>query len=234
MLSCNGHSAIRSKYPTIVSTSVTRAVQTYSVGKQGEMVEITTGIHLLGAPVGSHTFVEAFLLEAMDRTRTDSVKLHAKITDLQTRLRLFKQCVIEQLPHFLGNEVLHTTPLDYDALHWEEWQGPLTTHIDDLISSFYCNLLHLDNTPAHALQITQISVTEGGLGFVDPSSQAIPDFVITMAHASQIASNGLQLERNAEPLTLPNPSPTSTFLPKTPTQQSSPDSTTSCLPSPWW
>ena len=42
MLSCNGHSAltaILSKYPTIVSTSVTRAVQTYLVRKQGEMVE---------------------------------------------------------------------------------------------------------------------------------------------------------------------------------------------------
>ena len=93
MLSCNGHSAlpaIRSKYPTIVSTSVTRAVQTYSVGKQGEMVEITTGIRLLGAPVGSQMSAEAFLLEAMDKTRTDSVKLHTKITDLQTRLRLFK------------------------------------------------------------------------------------------------------------------------------------------------
>ena len=93
MLSCNGHSAlpaIRREYLTIVSTSVTRAVQTYSVGKQGEMVEITTGIRLLGAPVGSQTFAEAFLLEAMDKTRTDSAKLHAKITDLQTRLRLFK------------------------------------------------------------------------------------------------------------------------------------------------
>ena len=93
MLSCNCDSAllsIRSEYPTIVSTSVTRAVQTYSVGKQGEMVEITTGIRLLGAPVGSQTFAESFLLEAMDKTRTDSAKLHAKITDLQTRLRLFK------------------------------------------------------------------------------------------------------------------------------------------------
>ena len=76
-----------------------KAVQTYSVGKQGETVEITTGIRFLGAPVGSQTFAEAFLLEAMDRTRTDSSKLHAKITDLQTRLRLFEQCVIEQLPH---------------------------------------------------------------------------------------------------------------------------------------
>ena len=38
VLSCNGYSAlpvIRSKYPTSVSTSVTRAVQIYSVGKQG-------------------------------------------------------------------------------------------------------------------------------------------------------------------------------------------------------
>ena len=83
----------------------------------------------------------------MDKTRTDSAKLHAKITDLQTCLRLFKQCVIEQLLHLLGNEVLHTALLDYDVLHWEEWQGPLTTRIDNLISSFYCNLLHLDNTP---------------------------------------------------------------------------------------
>ena len=83
------------------------------------MVEITTGIRLLGAPVGSQTFAEAFLLEAMDKTKTDSAKLHVKITDLQTRLRLFKQCVIEQLLHLLGNEVLHTAPLDNDALHWE-------------------------------------------------------------------------------------------------------------------
>ena len=114
MLSCNGHSAlpaIRSEYPTIASTSVTRVVQIYSVGKQGEMVEITTGIHLLGAPVGSQAFAEAFLLEAMDRTRTDSNKLHEKITGLQIRLRLFEQCVIEQLPHLLGNEVLHNAPL---------------------------------------------------------------------------------------------------------------------------
>ena len=96
MLSFNDGSAllvIQREYPRIVSTSITRAVKIYAVGKQGEMMEVATSICLLGAPVGSQAFAEAFLLEAMNKMRTDSAKLHAKIIDLQTRL--FKQCMLE-------------------------------------------------------------------------------------------------------------------------------------------
>ena len=47
---------------------------------------------------------------------------------------------------------------------------------------------------------------------MNPSSQAISDFVTTMVHALWIATHSLQLEHDMEPLTLPQ-SLTNLYLP---------------------
>ena len=152
-----------------------------------------------------------FFRQAVKETRADTAKLHAKVADLQTRLHLLRQCVIQQLPHLLGNEVLHTSPANFPPQHWEEWNDPLTSQIDRLIKNFYETLLLEEELSLHLQRISQIAVGDGGLGFVYPGSRAIPDFVLTMSHANKYASQGIRLNKEAQPIIL-HPSLTALFL----------------------
>ena len=55
--------------------------------------------------------------------------LTTRVPNLQTRLHFFSQCTIQKAPHLLGAGVIHSLPLDFDAHHWEEWNGPLTSSV---------------------------------------------------------------------------------------------------------
>ena len=108
------------EHPANMVALIDKATNTYSVDKYTMPFKITTGIYILSAPVGSQAFAENFFLRAVNKTRIDVAKLYTTVTDLQTRLRLFHQYVIEQLPHLLGDEVLHMAPLNFPPEHGEE------------------------------------------------------------------------------------------------------------------
>jgi len=69
-------------------------------------VELTTGFQLLGQPVGSATFAFDFFDRHIDDIKKYITSVLDNITDQQTRLRLFSQCIIQKLPHLLSADVL--------------------------------------------------------------------------------------------------------------------------------
>ena len=191
LTSCSGRSVlpdIENTNPTLAAT-VRSTIQKYSnkpgpdPGDEPIMVEITTGVRLLGTPVGSAAFALEFFKKQVEVVRTSAARLHAQIPDLQTRLRMFTQCVIQKLPHLLAADVMHFLPLDYEAHHWEEWNGHLVDDIDTQIDSFMCTLLSIPSLPSYSRKIAQLCIGNGGLSILDASARAVPDFALTMATA---------------------------------------------------
>ena len=112
-------------------------------------------------------------------------------------------CLIQKLPHLLASDVLYHLPTDHPSPNWIEWNGPLTMGIESIIVSFLESLLP-SFTPltAAALLISQVSLSNGGLGLLCPRARAAPDFVLTLRNAIKNARTGFTLHRNLLPFKL--------------------------------
>jgi hypothetical protein len=64
--------------------------------------KLTTGFCLLGSPVGLPTFARDFFNNQLSDVQNCITLLSTAITDPQTKLCLFTQCLIQKLPHLLG------------------------------------------------------------------------------------------------------------------------------------
>jgi len=137
----------------------------------------------------------------MALVQANATALTSHVSNLQTRLRLFAQCTIQKVSHLLVTEAMHSLPLDFEAHHWKEWQGLLTANTDPQISSFLGQLTNQHIAPA-TLMLSQISVAHGGLGLLNTSSRAIPDFVLTMTMAMRHASQGFTVNPDLVPCVL--------------------------------
>ena len=107
---------------------------------------------------------------------------------------------------------MHHLPLNCDPSMWEDWNGPLTKHIDGHISKFLAELIGQDSIPDMALYIAQLSLADGGLSLLKPGNRAAPDYVITMTQAMRFAGQGIKLHPELEPIYF-HPSISELYLP---------------------
>jgi hypothetical protein len=154
-------------------------------------VELTSGFRLLGQPVGSATFASNFF----DRHIAD-IRRNINISNQQTHLRLFSQCIIQKLPHLLSADVLFHLPTDHPDPPWKKWNSPLTSNIDSVIKWFFSSLLTTPDFPEYATLLSQLGLRAGGLGLLCPCTRAAPDFVITMASTHQNALQGFCIHKD--------------------------------------
>jgi hypothetical protein len=192
-----------------LATSITRCIATYStkpnvLDPTGPPLpdELTSGFRLLGSPVGSPSFARQYFNQQLTVVQDCIATMMTAISDPQTRLRLFSQCLIQKLPHLLGCDVLyHQDHTDVNPL-WTDWAGPLTSATNSIISCFLADLLGITTLPHYSLLIAQLSVTMGGLGLLCPRSRAAPDFLITFTTAIRHATTGINLSRHLDPFHL--------------------------------
>ena len=149
-------------------------------------VEVTTGLPVLGQPVGSEQFASDFFDEAASKVEDQVSSLFSSITDKAKLMRLFSSCAMHKTPHLLGLEALYFFD-EVNPESWDTWNGPLA--------------LQIDADPS--MLIAYIAVVHGGLGFMDPFTRAIPDFIVTMTGAIRAAQHGFYMGKDAPPLCLP-------------------------------
>ncbi len=53
-------------------------------------------------------------------------------------------------------------PIDEPHPKWEDWNGPLTSDIEDIISTFLASLLNQPSIPPSAILISQLGLASGG------------------------------------------------------------------------
>jgi hypothetical protein len=214
LTSCNGTSIL----PTItthdpqLALSISNSIASFSTtphptDKTAPDIpfKLTTGFRLLGRPVESATFATEFFDRHIDDVKKNITLLLNNITDQQTRLPLFSQCIIQKLPHLLSADVLYHLPTDNPNPPWEEWNSPLTSNTNSIIKAFFTLLLTTADItldiPKYAILISQLGLRAGGLGLLCPRTRAAPDFVITMASAHRNALHGFP----QRPSQLPHP-----------------------------
>lgn len=224
LTSCNGNSILphlRDINP-LLAQEIQETINTYSIEKStsGPIgIELTSGFRLLGTPVGSPEFANAFLLESLEQAKKQYAKITTDVSDLQTRLKLFHSCTLQKLPHLLGADVMHNLPLSFNAQLWPTWSSPFVQGINRLIEDFFCNLLGLTQLPQLSKFISHIPTSNGGLGILFPNHRAIPDFVITTTASIRRGNYGFRTSIDVEP-TKVHPSITALF--NTDTNHSSP------------
>ena len=73
--------------------------------------EVTTGLRILGAPIGSDAFCKDFLLQRIDAATKDARKVLDGLSDKHTMLRIFKICTLHKVTHLFATDVA-CTPTD--------------------------------------------------------------------------------------------------------------------------
>jgi hypothetical protein len=70
-------------------------------------VKLTHSFRLLRHPVGSATFANKFFTKCILVVKKCIISLNDSISDQQTKLCLFSQCIIQKIPHLLSSDVLY-------------------------------------------------------------------------------------------------------------------------------
>jgi hypothetical protein len=208
LTSCNGTSPLEAITNTnqCLATEIIDTIARFSAephqtspSEPPTPVELLSGFRLLGHPVGSPYFAREFFTTCLRTVTSNLDSIHSSIDDEQTKLRLFSQCIIQKIPHLLSSDILYHLPTDIDNPPWEEWNGPLTAATDSIIQSFLSRLLQCREFPERSILISQLGLSEGGLGILSPRTRAAPDLVLTMTNAHRNATEGFQLHPDATP-----------------------------------
>ena len=172
--------AIAKYYGQSIADSVSRAIAEFSVEEvyDGDTkvlingkpklapVEVTTGLRLLGQPVGGEAFCTTFMKKKLENNIQQCQNLLAVVTDHHTALALFSRCTLHKLPHLLGSEVLYRANL-YPDSGWDDWKGPLAHGINEMVRNFLASISGVAAIPDTALRIAYIAIAHGGLGLMD-------------------------------------------------------------------
>ena len=210
LTSCSGES-ILNRLPPTTATILRRTIAKYSIeihdDKSSTPMELTTGFRLLGTPVGSTDFAHQFYTEQLEVVRKGLTSMTEAITDTQTRLKLFSTCIIQKLPHLLDSEIMHYYPTNDPAYfeNWYNWTGDLTSEINSITTSFLqllLNLLTEEPLPHISKLICHLNINKGGLGILNPSLRAAPDFVLNMMICKRRSIRGFNINNDIQPITL--------------------------------
>jgi len=78
-----------------------------------------------------------------------------------------------------------------------DYQGPFTLAINEVISNFLADLInHSTPLPTYALQIAQLSISSGGLGFYNPNTRALPDLANNYITSRRHVLQGIRTHRD--------------------------------------
>ena len=80
---------------------------------------------------------------------------------------------------------------------WDEWQGPLSIGIDDMVESFLSRLTCRDSIPLDSLLVAYNVIAQCGLEIVDAHIRMVLDFVLTINQAIRYAEKEIFLQDRA-------------------------------------
>jgi hypothetical protein len=216
----NGQSVVRRLITSpklkdmMVGKQLEQAISTYSVKiADGARVpvEVTDGLRVLGAPIGSSEFAFQFMSKILDQAISDSNKLLSNLEDIQTMTRLFSSCTVHKITHLFSSDVFHAPMQSMPSLFYL-WESRLCDQFNSMIDNFLSKLTNLDSLPPHAHIIASMSINQGGLGLRNPRGNAITTYMTSSKRCLQYAFEGVWLGRDKPRPILPE-SITSLYTP---------------------
>jgi hypothetical protein len=158
-------------------------------------VEVTDGLRVLGAPIGSASFAQDFMHKIPHNAINDSQKLLAGLDDIQTMMRLFSSCTVHKITHLFSFDVFHT-PLNAMPTLFYLWESTLCNSFTQMVENFIYQLTNVDHLPPHSSLISTLTVNQGGLGLQHPRANAITVYMTSSKRCLQYAFEGVWLGRD--------------------------------------
>jgi hypothetical protein len=198
--------------PTIThirqATALRDAIATYSTTKSQDGIthpcEVTDGLRILGAPIGSYSFCQTFIMNTLNQASQDAVHILTKLDDLQTSLRIFSMCTAHKVTHLFSHDVLNANLDELPSNFWL-WDSPMTARFNDMTADFIANITKQQSLPTHSQLISNISIREGGLGIKTPRTCAINTYMSNCKRCLQYSTQGVWLGFNKPRPQLPTP-----------------------------
>jgi hypothetical protein len=187
--------------------SLERAILKFSTkfdeNNQRVPVEITTGLRVLGVPLGSQEYNQTFINRQFFKATEESTRILDGLNDLQTMLRLFKTCTLHKMTHLFASDVLNTTTESLPTKWWL-YDSEMTTNFQTMTTEFLSNLMGRNDLPTISELICTIAVKNGGLGLQHPRSNAIPAFILTTKRCISYATTGVYVGNHRPKVKLPD------------------------------
>ena len=185
--------------------SLLRAIAQYSTTiKDGERVpvEVTDGLRVLGAPIGSPSFCRTFIAKQMAKAKEASKRILEGLDSCQTQLQLYKTCTVHKMTHLFMSDVLAADEATLPDL-WHLWNSQMTSDFDSMTNDFLKDLTSRSDMPAHAQLIASMASNSGGLGLQHPRCTAIPATVLAVKRCLEYATSGVWVGAVSPPVKLP-------------------------------
>ena len=153
----------------------------------GPNPEVTTGVRLLGQPLGSKAFATEYLLEAATTYSTNLDSLRTRLTDSHTKFLLYKSCAQPSLQHLITSDIYyHLDPTNPGPL--DSWTSPFMAAITTADDQFLAHLGDVPHLPSTAKDIARHPVTLGGLGVRHFGRAAKTAFVLSLTRSLRYAT----------------------------------------------
>ena len=189
----------------IIGQSLKRAICKYSnkiVDGVSTPYEEVHGLRVLGAPVGSSSYCNDFVLQLMQRALECSRAIASSLDSKQTIMQLFKTCTVHKMTHLFAADVVNNEMYDMPET-WNIWQSDMTDKFTDMIEEMISNITSRPSIPRHSRLIATMSVSSGGLGLQHPISAAIPTFILQTKRNLQYMNQGVWVSDTLPPVPLP-------------------------------
>jgi hypothetical protein len=181
--------SILNMLPTGQAASLKRAIDTFTTG------ECTTGLRILGSPLGSLPFQASYTDNFTQTMVTDTDTMCKTLPDPQTVVQIYKECLVTRVPFQLTADIL--THVDPTALPVNnlEWSSPLTTAVRQTTRDIIGHATQLDTIPEYALEMACIPESLNGLGFTSPERIAVLLFLLPLFRTIRYATVGIPLDK---------------------------------------
>ncbi len=98
---------------------------------------------------------------------------------------------------------MHNLDISEPAHDWYNYNGSLVNGIDRITQHFFANLLpQEEDLPTYATLIAHLSTKSGGLGIINASLRAAPDFVLSTMMSKRRATQGFLINKDLRPIKL--------------------------------
>jgi len=183
--------------------SLTTALQRLKPTKR-----LTRGTVYLGAPMGSNDFVAEELEAACDTFDSSRLHIQQQLSDLQTQMSLYCQCLQATIPHLLAADVLLRGPSSPQPVNPFKWCSPFVSRLSASTANFLAfesgHSASLFGHDSVSWFLAHVLVAGGGLGLMDYSARAVASFVVPLATSLHHATIGFSARRTDTVLPVPD------------------------------
>ena len=171
--------------------------------------EITTGVRILGQPVGSTQFANDFLLDTASAFATNLLRLANSHTDIHTKALLFYACALPSIQHLFASDVYYNAdPATFTPQQLFSWSSPFQQTISNATHAFMTVLANQPtDLPPHSYAIAHHPVAQGGLSLREPAIVAYTAFIISTTRSLRYATHGVPLPYSTTEATIALPTP---------------------------